>query len=210
MHARPKMSPAVPTPAPGKGDARDQARTLLSLLESGAKTTDGAIPPERLRDLARDVIARVEAQGGRPPPAAPVARAPETPLMPSTPRPTLFRNADPFGVAKVARPAPTPAPVEEADELPSPISSRVAQPQGQGDADGSGHRVPWLRDRAAVRKLMEKAFRPEDAAAEHPAILALDLAGRPPREQAERLRQVPSGRVRATHRHLVALERSKP
>ncbi|MEM7642810.1 MAG: hypothetical protein AAF366_09805 [Pseudomonadota bacterium] len=66
----------------------------------------------------------------------------------------------------------------------------------------------WVRDREAVATLLKTAFRPEDADAEHPAILALDLAGRPPREQAERLRTVPPGRIRATHRYLIELERA--
>ncbi|MEM8851411.1 MAG: hypothetical protein AAGE03_15440 [Pseudomonadota bacterium] len=192
------------TPAAAGSDARGQARALLSMLESGSGSPDQSIPPDRLRDLARDLIAKVEAretpqpapQGAEPPPS----------------RPSLFRNATPFATATVAPPRPVAPPQQpsvspQSDELPAPISAQDAM-ETQRLAPSLA-RPRWAKNRAAVEALLKSAFRPEEADAEHPAILALDLAGRPPREQAERLRKVPAGRIRATHRHLIELERGQ-
>jgi hypothetical protein len=162
----------------------EKARRLLAMLERGQEVD---LPPDQFRSLARDLVARLEARSPTPAKDAAPA-APSEPAPPAEParaaavrRSPLFSRPSPFEGYKPAAQAPRPPAVDH-------LASR-----------------PLGTSRDVLGRILAEAYDPEAASTEHPAIVALDLVDRSRREQADRLRQLLPGRIRAAYRYLKLL-----
>lgn len=203
-------SPRTAEPATGP-NARAQA--LLAMLGDSAKgmgldggAQGGSIPPEQLRQMARDLVAQVESREGsgrskpsvpaRPAPASATASVTDTASSPDpAPRRSLFSKpaplttSDPDPVAEVAI---SQAQVRHARfSMPAPIQP-AARPQT----------ASILLPKDDLRRLVTEGLDPSHPGREHPAIVALTLEGLPPLEQAAALRRLPRGQARGVHRAL--------
>ncbi|PWJ17405.1 hypothetical protein [Jannaschia seohaensis] len=112
-----KPKPATAA-TPSEDSARDAARALLSMLETGAGApASGTVPEAQMRRLARDLISQVE----RRPPPGPA----ETPTS-APARRTLFSRIAPLAAsmkASDARADPAPAPDPRPDREPTAVSA---------------------------------------------------------------------------------------
>ncbi|WGH80162.1 hypothetical protein [Jannaschia ovalis] len=213
--------PAAPAARP------DAARALLEMLESG----QSAPAPVHLRDLAAQLVAEVEARradSGTPARDEPgdVARAPAR----HSPEGRAPRAADdPRAAGRLTlRPprAPDPMPAADAPGAPAPESAdsrrlfSKAAPMALPAAASPRSRLTLslprplvAEDRSTpalapghspedVRKIVAAARDPQGLGREHPAIIAIGLEDRSPRDQAAALRKLGGGQVRAVHRAL--------
>ena len=212
--------PAVSAPSEGAAPI-DRAQALLALLGEDARkiglggTTAGSaeIPQDRLRLLARDLIAQVEgqraAQPGSKAPAPPVARAEPSPIDEGIGRRQLFSSPSPLS-RRAAQPEADRASPAAPPAAPEPrIQAVVARPETMPTPMAQPRpAAPAARMLSAdeVRRLVHEGYDPALSGAEHPAIVALTLEGKPPLQQAAALRELPRGQVRAVHRALRLLE----
>ncbi|MFO6464898.1 hypothetical protein ACK8OR_10935 [Jannaschia sp. KMU-145] len=197
-------NPKTACPSPAETTDADKARALLAMLDSPDRT---ARPPAHLRDFARALVASVEgARAGRHPVVAPgpgarlrVSRKPGAERAAVAPsRTRLFQNILPLTLSPEPRVDCGPVARPRLNlSAPMPIPDRAM-------ADPS---IPSpLLGRSAVRRLIETTTDPSGFAREHPAVIASAMAGRPPLEQAAKLRQLSGGRIRAVHRALREIE----
>ncbi|WP_298437040.1 hypothetical protein [uncultured Jannaschia sp.] len=197
-------NPKTAGPSPAETTDADKARALLAMLESPDRT---ARPPAHLRDFARALVASVEgARANRHPVVAPgpgarlrISAKPGADRTGASPaRTRLFQNIPPLTLSPEPRVDHRPAARPRLTlSAPMPIANRAA-------ADPS---MPSpILGRRDVRRLIETTTDPSGFAREHPAVVASAMAGRPPLEQAAKLRQLSGGRVRAVHRALRQIE----
>ena len=205
MSARPAPDPARQAPsAAGSGPSRaEQARALLALLEPGGAA--GPLPAGSLRGLARDLVASIEARDAT---AVSADAADADPVPPPPPRPTLFSRLRPVTLTPPPSPAPPPPERPEAGDraaLPGRLTLSAPLPHG---ADRTAPPAPdGTIPPAEVRALVSATLEAGAAGAEHPAIAALDMLGRPTPEQAAAMRSLPAGYPKAVHRALRELEK---
>ncbi len=170
----------------------------------------GKLSDDRLRTLARDLIAQVEERGAKPavredgPSAAakPAAIHDESTADTSaTPAPaqedrspvarrSVFSSRAPLGRMRLEAPSGPVPPVA------------MTLPQGQ---QAERRKAP-IHSPAEVRRLIEEGLDGGRPAQEHPSVIALTLLDRAPLEQAAALRLLPRGQVRSVHRALRVLE----
>lgn len=177
----------IPTAAPVTN--ADKARALIAMLEKKEGAAD--VPPERLRDWARDLIRTVERETAKPA-EAPVVRR------------RLFTKAPP----KLTPPPVARATAENTPSrltLTAPMPHTPATPARSTPSIGQGVHAP-----EDVRKILDATLDPAALSREHPAIIAMTLLGKPSLEQASALRTLPGGQVRAVHKALRQLEFNTP
>lgn len=204
---------AAKSPAPPASPNAEKARALMAMIEQGGDGSAAGVAPERLRDWARDLVETVERRQreGRLPPGSskPAART------------AAAATADAaVGPARPARLFTTAAPV--LIDAPAPAPQHVAaRPWAAVTQPGYDAPMPYapphaaappsaMRARAELRSLIEATVDPENLAREHPAVIAMTLAGRPTLEQAAALRRLPGGQTRAVRRALRQLELGRP
>ncbi|GIT91642.1 hypothetical protein JANAI62_20990 [Jannaschia pagri] len=223
----------TPSPDASRPDTpKDRAQALLALLgEDGSIDTQGGaapMPPERLRELARDLIAQVEARSGGSEPsgdevrAAPPGAAPnpepqeEDGTSPAHPLGThrVFRSDAPLAFSEVLEqtaPPPDPQPVETPTQpAVEPTDDHVSLPEvlsptPQPQADQLAPSSPLL-SQDDVMRLVDGGIDRQAVSQEHSHIIALSLRNLPPLDQAAALRALPRGMVRAVHRAMRLIE----
>lgn len=193
-----------------KTEPIDKAEALMALLGEDARkvglATGGSmrpgpkIPEDRLRQMARQLIAQVEAGQPRTE-VAPVPPAPAAPQPVASERRRLFSQAAPLQA---------PEPLAEQPARKPAVARPVEPVEPQGLPEGIS--VPSVPSREAtypvdtIRKIVKDSARVQTISAEHPLIVAFTLEGRPSLDQAAALRRLPKGQVRSVHRALRLLE----
>ncbi|MCK0168243.1 hypothetical protein MWU52_11820 [Jannaschia sp. S6380] len=170
---------------PSTGTAR-KARALLSMIE-GRGDVPADVPPERLRDWARDLVETIER--GRAD-ASPQAR-------PAKPAPRLFTHGAP--TLTMPETGSSGAEVRVPDK---PAAASQAPTSGAGRTDVAKFVLP----RVEVGEIIETRLDRDHLRGEHPAIIARTLIGRRSLDQAALLRTLPGPQMRAVHRALRQLE----
>ena len=182
-------APDVPAPVTNA----DKARALIAMLEGGAGKAKGDISEARLRDWARDLVETVEKSATPAPSRDP---APMTAPPPRADPPRLFTRAAPVLTAEPAAPRPPAARLTLGAPMPHVPATPASRPVAR----------PAILSRDDVTKLVAATVDPASLSREHPAIVAMTLAGKPSLEQAAALRALPGGQMRAVHRALRQLE----
>lgn len=195
--------------------ANGKAQALLAMLGEDASAlgfgegaaSGGAISDERLRSLARHLIAQVEQRKpgqGRLRPADKVPPLPES--VPAAPKPN--RIPDEPGVILRRSVFRSAAPLAQPEASPHAGGGSASPPVVMAVPSAPAHaaRIDPLHSESEVRRLIAEGLDPAVPGREHPAVIALTLADRPPLEQAAALRKLPRGQVRTVHRALRLLE----
>ena len=205
----PKAAKAGPAPATNA----DKARALIAMLENGG---DGAsVPSERLRDWARDLVNTVERRPGQTQPprtASPAAREAAAPARLFSTAPPVLTEGPPVAVPQSAPAAHAPDAVPACEPVSRTATAgrltlTAPMPHAEKPAARSAvPSVPPVHAPADIRRLVDATVDPGSVAGEHPAVIAMTLAGKPPLEQAGALRRLPTGQIRAVHRALRQIE----
>lgn len=202
MSTRPLLKAVEDTrDAPIPATNADKARALIAMLERGSEAPAG-VPPDRLRDWARDLIQTVEGGAPAEPPAPP----------PTVRRRRLFAADAPKLAPAPAAPAPPPPASASAAPAPTGRLTLTAPMPHSPEAPAQATRpaVPSTFSTVEVRKVVDSTIDPASLGREHPAIIAMTLLGKPTLEQARALRSLAGGQVRAVHRALRQLEEAAP
>lgn len=200
------VTDAAPAPAPVTSNVQ-KARALITMLETGG---GAGVPADRLRDWARDLVETVERR-----PAAPDATDPKEQPRParlfSNPAPVLTKPGAPLAPKPMQNQVPTPHALPSSAARPDrPRRMTLTAPMPHSEASlarPAMPNVPAIHAMADVRKLVDGTADPGTLEREHPAVIALTLAGKPPLEQAACLRRLPGKQARAVHRALRQIER---
>lgn len=178
----------------------DKARALIAMLEQGRDApTD--VPPDRLRDWARDLIRTVEGSAPAAAPSQPAAQRRRRLFSADAPK---LAPTSPAAPPRAAPPAPQSAPTGRLTlTAPMPHSP-------EGPAKAASPALHSTFSTAEVRKVVDATLDPATLGREHPAIIAMTLLGKPTLEQASALRSLAGGQVRAVHKALRQLEQATP
>lgn len=175
-----RIAPGTAAPARAASGNAEKARVLMSMIDGGGAMDH--VPPERLRDWARDLVEAIEGDRPARPRSAPPRPAPRRLFTHPAPRLLV-----PFPAARQAHEAAGASPANGACD-PAPGPRRATS-------------IPATLPGAEIARLLEKG-RHGNLGGEHPAVIAKLLADRPSRDQAAALRDLPGLQRRAVHRAL--------